>query len=145
MALEDWLMAAMLAFLGVVLLILAAVLGGWAYERFTVWRIARATAKRIERQRKAFEALKAERSSIWSRGGPVALLLLISACGSKALTAEQQGQRQKCLASVELAWDVEADRLCPPADVYWDDCAHATELESQLEQKQRSCSEEAHR
>lgn len=146
MTFEDWFLVAPLVALGLVILVLGAVFGGWAYERVVVWRIARATRKRVERQRKAFERLKSERSSSWSRGGPVTLLLLLFAgCGSQALTAEQQGQRQRCLASVELAWDVEADRLCPTADVYWDDCEHAGALETQLADKQRACSEEAHR
>lgn len=72
---------------------------------------------------------------------PLALIVV----GCSTLSPAQQAQRQECLAKVELGWHLEAERLCPPDAVYWDDCEHAELLESQLADRQRACSEGAHR
>lgn len=87
-------------------------------------------------------ASKAEKWAAAKDAGKVGvLLLLLSGCTS-TLTPAQQVERQACLAHVELTWDRRADALCPPGEVYWDDCEHAETLEKQLADAQRACSEE---
>jgi hypothetical protein len=69
--------------------------------------------------------------------------LALAGCYS-SLPPAKQAQRQACLARVELEWDEEADRLCPPASVYWDECEHAGALELALQAEQERCTAEAH-
>lgn len=77
----------------------------------------------------------------------LAASLLMCGCGffSGPLTPNQQIQRQHCLTRVESAWKKKAELLCPPDQVYWDECQPSGALEDELAASQRKCSEDAHR
>ncbi len=76
----------------------------------------------------------------------LAASLLLCGCGlfGGPLTPNQKIQRQFCLTRVESAWREKAEKLCPPDQVYWDECTQSRALEDELMASQRKCSEDAH-
>lgn len=86
-----------------------------------------------------------KRAEAWAKAqdaGKVGLLVLLLVGCQSTLSPAQQAERQACLAHVESEWNRRADLLCPSDSVYWDDCAHALELEHELAVQQRGCSED---